>query len=363
MSLLAFGLLWCLGALVFMLTERHLSNLRYFECLYFCFSALLTIGYGDFSPKSNLGKAFFIVWSLFAVPIVTLLVQEMSNTVASAVNRGTITLADWTIMPKRGVLASFLSRHPRVKESIQYLDSRRRVKRGFQVHDPNRHSQMIPAEMELESETGSIFAAVNFTTDRTNVEGEWQKHASVPPHAIFPEPEFEVEPPQTEHDLAREITEAIKSVAHDLRSRRPRRYTYDEWKRFIRLMRFRVHKTRHLDHGSLPSSNWASSSACGGRDCTGESDERVLHWDWIGEDSPLLANIIEAEWVLDRLCESLDRYLRRQQAEGVSICISCCWLCIPVPELERRVLTINIEPEYRQGRCLHGQTQHCRCTR
>ena len=44
MAFLAFGILWCLGAFIFMLTEQHISGLRYFECLYFCFVALLTIG-------------------------------------------------------------------------------------------------------------------------------------------------------------------------------------------------------------------------------------------------------------------------------------------------------------------------------
>jgi len=44
MAALAFGLLWCMGAFVFMVTEAHIGGLRYFECLYFCFVALLTIG-------------------------------------------------------------------------------------------------------------------------------------------------------------------------------------------------------------------------------------------------------------------------------------------------------------------------------
>jgi len=44
MSFLAFGLLWGVGALVFMFSEQRLLGLSYFEALYFCFVSLLTIG-------------------------------------------------------------------------------------------------------------------------------------------------------------------------------------------------------------------------------------------------------------------------------------------------------------------------------
>jgi potassium channel subfamily K, other eukaryote len=45
MAILAFSILWCAGALVFYFSEARLSSLTYFEALYFCFVALLTIGY------------------------------------------------------------------------------------------------------------------------------------------------------------------------------------------------------------------------------------------------------------------------------------------------------------------------------
>ncbi len=44
MAVLAFGLLWFMGALVFMMSEKHLRDLGYFEALYYGFVALLTIG-------------------------------------------------------------------------------------------------------------------------------------------------------------------------------------------------------------------------------------------------------------------------------------------------------------------------------
>lgn len=44
LSVLAFGVLWCFGALVFMITEERILGMTYFESLYFCFVSLFTIG-------------------------------------------------------------------------------------------------------------------------------------------------------------------------------------------------------------------------------------------------------------------------------------------------------------------------------
>lgn len=44
MSFLAFGMLWCFGALVFMVTEERILGMSYFQALYFCFVSLFTIG-------------------------------------------------------------------------------------------------------------------------------------------------------------------------------------------------------------------------------------------------------------------------------------------------------------------------------
>ncbi len=45
MAFLAFGTLWGVGALIFMIMEQRLQDMSYFDALYFCFAALLTIGY------------------------------------------------------------------------------------------------------------------------------------------------------------------------------------------------------------------------------------------------------------------------------------------------------------------------------
>ncbi|KAK6610363.1 Outward-rectifier potassium channel TOK1 [Botrytis cinerea] len=268
MSIFAFSILWCGGATVFWRAEKREQDLTYFQALYFCYVSLLTIGYGDFAPKSNAGKPFFVVWSLIAIPTMTILISDMSSTVIAAINRGTFTLADWTIMPKAGVWHDFLMNHPRIhawlSKKTDEREAKKRIRHGFDVQNPDDRQMPIVDDVELDPES-SLGQVVE---------------------------EIEEPPEYTEHDLARKLATAIKRVANDLRADKPKKYSYEEWVEFTRLIRFSTHNAKEVEEE--------------------EEDEGLVEWDWIGEDSPMLADVSESEWVLDRLCESLNRYTRRQ---------------------------------------------------
>jgi potassium channel subfamily K, other eukaryote len=270
MSTLAFSILWCVGAVIFMITEQREQSLSYFEALYFCYVSLLTIGYGDFSPKSNAGKPFFVIWSLLAIPTMTILISDMGDTVVTAINRGTFTVADWTVMPRDGIWHDFLEDHPRLKAWIarkhEEREEKKRIKRGFTIQNP---------DMDVEVDT---------SLDR-------RAHPPSSPRGPTLE-ELASSTELTNHELARKLAMAIKRAAHDLHAEPPKKYSYEEWVEFTRLIRFSVKSKEEVE--------------------AEEQEEGLVEWDWIGEDSPMLANITEAEWVLDRLCESLNRYTRKQ---------------------------------------------------
>jgi potassium channel subfamily K len=44
-SIIAFGILWCIGAVVFWQAEKHTQNMTYFQALYFSYVSLLTASY------------------------------------------------------------------------------------------------------------------------------------------------------------------------------------------------------------------------------------------------------------------------------------------------------------------------------
>lgn len=252
MSIIAFGVLWCVGAVVFWRAESETQQLSYFEALYFCYVSLLTIGYGDLSPKSNAGKPFFVVWSLIAVPTMTILVSDLGETVIASYKRGTFKVADWSIMPKQGGWARFLDRHPRLRALLEQYQTNRRIEKGFGVGpDPD----------ELGGPPATIEKLATESLD--------------------------------EHDMAKRLALAIRKTADDLKSGNKRRYTYEEWVEFTRLIRFT--KYEHC----------------------AEDRKGLIEWDWIGENSPMMADQHECEWVLDRLCESLNRYMHKMVPEHV----------------------------------------------
>ncbi|KAF4635052.1 hypothetical protein G7Y89_g3044 [Cudoniella acicularis] len=266
-SAFAFSILWCVGAAIFYIAEKRIQDLSYFDTLYFCYVSLLTIGYGDFSPKSNAGKPFFVVWSLIAIPTMTILISNMSETVVTAINHGTFKVADWTVMPKEGVWHDFLETHPMLKEWINQKEKERqakkRIEQGFELQNPDEETAISGEEVLDQPPTLEKLA--------------------------------EETPENTEHELARLLAQAIKRVAHDLHDDQPKRYSYEEWVEFTRLIRFSSKKAEEVE--------------------AEEDEEGLVEWDWIGEDSPMLADVSESEWVLDRLCESLNRYTRRRAIE------------------------------------------------
>jgi potassium channel subfamily K len=267
LSVLAFTLLWCAGAAVFYVAERRIQGLTYFQCLYFCYVSLLTIGYGDYSPRSNAGKPFFVVWSLMAVPTMTILVSDLGDTIVKSYNRGTFKLADLTILPKRGVWQDV-------------------VNRLFPHTGEESHKGAATSNNDPKTEDSPVNErTVNESTD----EGATALNDLV------------AEDDLSDTELARHLAKAIKQVSADMRLNHPKKYTYEEWVEFGLLIRFSARKSHH--NHSPPHAEDETVF------------DEILEWDWIGEDSPMLTGLSESEWVLERLCESLDRYTRRQAFE------------------------------------------------
>ncbi|KAG6904972.1 hypothetical protein DXG01_005878 [Tephrocybe rancida] len=119
-SFFVFVVVWLAGALVFWFSEMvpHPSLLSeniksahqvtqrpqkwtYFEALYFSYTSLLTIGYGDFYPQSNSGKPFFVVWSLIAIPTVTVLISNLGDTLVTYLKNGLLWVGERTLLPER----------------------------------------------------------------------------------------------------------------------------------------------------------------------------------------------------------------------------------------------------------------------
>ncbi|KAI8941734.1 hypothetical protein NX059_002939 [Plenodomus lindquistii] len=298
-SVTTFSILWCVGAVVFWQSEKDTLGMTYFQALYFCYISLLTIGYGDLAPKSNAGRCFFVLWGLVAVPTMTILVGDLGDTVVAKFKGGWDGFADWAILPKEGIYRSFLNHHPWLLHWLQHrIDThatKKRLKTGFQPTDPEE------------------------TPNTSALDPDTDPDSTTTPEDIQPPPTIEVLAQEAERDssappptpsLSRRLALTIQAVAHDLRTGK-KKYTYEEWVEFTRLIRLTTHRYTHA-HGHTEAG--VDVSVSGEEDEEGE--EGLVNWDWIGEDSPMMSGMGESAWVLERLCESLVR-LERGRDRGV----------------------------------------------
>ncbi|CEL01064.1 hypothetical protein ASPCAL00656 [Aspergillus calidoustus] len=281
-SIAVFGVVWTCGALVFWALE---DGMTYFTALYFGFCCLLTIGYGDVTPTTNAARPFFIVWSLLAIPTMTMLISRMSDTLVRAYNRATGVVATWTfVLPTQGQWGVVRGGVPRVGRGLLHLFTKR----------PS-HQATLEKSAEMERKSAEL-------------EKGPSKSQSLPPPQSSTNPlsleDFARNPNPSSRELAQQLAQAIQQTVRDALSGEAKEYTYEEWVGFTRLIRFT----------SPRRAAEAETDGAGGM-VLDEDEFGVLSWDWIGEQSPLLAEKTEPEWVLDRLCESLFRYVA-MQGEG-----------------------------------------------
>lgn len=93
-TIILFVLFWLIGALIF----KYIEGWNYFNGVYFCFLCLVTIGYGDFHPDTALGRSFFVIWAISAVPLMTILISNLGDSLwdlADKLDCFTSTLVSW----------------------------------------------------------------------------------------------------------------------------------------------------------------------------------------------------------------------------------------------------------------------------
>ncbi|KAK6512313.1 Potassium channel [Arthrobotrys musiformis] len=327
-STVAFLTLWLLGAVIFMIAEKDTQGLTYFQALYFCYVSLLTIGYGDLSPRSNAGKAFFLLWSIWSVPTITILISSMGSTVIENFQNATLRLAEFTILPKEGIRQSLkeIWRNWRAKKR----EERERKERLRNPSLDRRGSRAVPTTLPPLGRMPTLKEVK--TTDR-------ESHDT--PHRGQPIPTFslndsDIESQQLEslqnsrpelleaqaekskplpedytfQELLAALTAAIRDVGRQVATDPKRAYEYAEWVEYTRLIRAcEMVKPQRLK-GLKPGEEILREHIDG--------EEGFVLWDWIGEDSPLLYEGREPAWVQDRLTKGLED-LVKEHLKSISL--------------------------------------------
>lgn len=266
-------LLWFLGAVVFTNAEKP-QGYSYFVWLYFSYTSLLTIGYGDLVVLSNSGKAFFVFWSLLAVPTLTILISNMGDTIIKAFKDFTIWIGSFTVLPDENGFASAL-------------------KLGLKTLNPQDVIKGKPVDGQT---------AFGATKERGL--DQLAKHIEIE--------ELEEAEEAAEHGdyLERDIhfyhfvlAKEVRQLMKDMDASPPKQYSYEEWSYYLRLVGededdSRNHrkpaKTRDYEDGHAPN----IGSAANGTETA---------WSWLGIRSPLMGNTNEPQWLLQRLSATMEK--------------------------------------------------------
>ncbi|KPA38339.1 outward-rectifier potassium channel tok1 [Fusarium langsethiae] len=228
--------LWLLGAVIFQVAEKAYQNWSYFDAFYFCFEAWTTIGYGDLTPVSNAGRSFYVFWSLMALPAMTVLISNASDTVVRIIRDATILVGNVTILPNdrpfRRNVKGLINKvtfgklfHNQDSETVVPITCDRTFEKGL-IGDKDR-SQSKPnhdRRLAITTVTGHPIPpsteplktkfSSNSTPDLTHCAQE-----------LIATIDFQVL-----------LLSEIQTVANHLQESQPHHYTFEEWTWYLKLL-------------------------------------------------------------------------------------------------------------------------------
>jgi potassium channel subfamily K len=283
-SVVAALLLWFLGAVVFMHSEKP-QGYSYFTWLYFAYTSLLTIGYGDLVVLSNSGKAFFVFWSLLAVPTLTILISNMGDTIIKAFKDFTIWIGSFTVLPDENGLASAL------KVGMG------RMKRGKVWKEKALDHKDAPGASE---QRGLDQAAENIEAEELGEAKEAEEHGDY----------FERDVHLYHFVLAKEI----RQILRDMNISPPRQYTYEEWTYYLQLL---GQDEEDASGHRRPQVQYQHSKG-DAPDIGTADDGNDINWSWLGIRSPLMGNTNEPEWLLQRLTAKLEAEMHKLSSSNTA---------------------------------------------
>ena len=312
--------LWLFGALIFYFCE-HEQQWSYFGSVYFAYTTLLTIGYGDYKPFSNSGKPFFVFWSLLAVPTLTILISNMGDTVVKAIRDATLYLGEITLLPgEQGTARAHM-------KQVAAKATGGKITKGNEMDAPpgltSTHDERIGKE-DAENQTtamsrGADFLTAGIETDELKQMKSAERRGDKLGENI--------------HEYHYLIAREFRSVMGHLNESPPRKYSFEEWSWFLKLMgedegRAESHRAPLV---KVKNGAGASTGASAGGEEEGEGEGKPdiqdpqtedgaggREWSWMGNRSPLMGEMEEAEWVLQRLSVTLEKALKRHSEAASS---------------------------------------------
>ncbi|KAI0450958.1 hypothetical protein F5B21DRAFT_408258 [Xylaria acuta] len=341
------AVLWLVGAKIFQESEAPYQNWSYFDGVYFSFQAMTTIGYGDITPVSNSAKAFFVFWSLLALPTLTILISNAGDTVVKGIRDTTVLLGNITILPgERGYkmdIKHFLARlsfgiifaEETIHESPPgFLGAAQphpdEDKDGDDEDDEddelcspgrqNNYEENARTTVKTSRDPSSAESSGEHTRTRVLSKAKAKGKAKAIKETARHLEREDIEPsnahsipdelPKTRAEHRLVLINEIRRVSKHLQHSPPRKYTYQEWAWYLRLIgEDESDASTHRKPLKKPQSadDQQDPRRPGG---DGDKVDEKPKWSWVGHRSPLMDTRDEAEWILDKLSQRLREELQ-----------------------------------------------------
>ncbi|CAJ2505348.1 Uu.00g127420.m01.CDS01 [Anthostomella pinea] len=359
-STTTWAVLWLVGSKIFQVCEEPYQGWSYFDGVYFSFTALTTLGNGDLTPVSNQGKAFFVFWSLLALPTQTVLISNAGDTIVKVIRDGTLRLGSVTILPGESGFKKD-TKQLLAKLSFGVLFAEERIEEsppgffGFaQRHEDTEEEEDGEESSDSHTNKGAGNRRPKPKPDdpakrgrapskpKQSDEGKDLEAARPKRETSTARKDVPTELPKTRSEYHLVLIDEIRRVTRHLEHSPPRKYTYKEWAWYLRLIdedesSAETHRkpvkvprgkdehpavigdTPNQDGGadadvSVPMGNLPQSEH--GEKGKGDPRQQKLQWSWVGHRSPLMDTREEAEWILEKLeaklCEELRAVVKEQ---------------------------------------------------
>ncbi|KAI0142860.1 voltage-gated potassium channel [Xylariaceae sp. FL1272] len=334
------AVLWLVGAYIFQASEHPYQGWTYFDGVSFAFQAMTTIGYGDNTPVSNTSKAFFVFWSFLALPTLTVLISNAGDTIVKEIKEVTILLGNITILPgeqgfRKSVkqICSRLSAGKLFQEEYMFesppgflgaAQPRRQKEEDEDFDDESCDAEAADDVKESADSSTRATRGQSSTNPGTNTQGTSKTGNSKSQSRGWRQPlvgdGIPDELPRTRSEYHLVLVDEIRRVMLHLQESPPRRYTYQQWAWYLRLIG--EDESSAATHRSPPKKPELEPAGAGPtaetHSCSDQADnalpgpETDAKWSWIGHRSPLMDTRQEAEWILNKISERL-----RQELENV----------------------------------------------
>ncbi|KAI1158271.1 voltage-gated potassium channel [Nemania serpens] len=351
----SWAVLWLVGAKIFQVCEGPYQYWSYFDGVYFSFQAMATIGYGDHLLVSNPGKAFFVFWSLLALPTLTILISNAGDTIIKGIRDTTVLLGNITILPgERGYKMDVKHFFSKLSFGVLFTEAIQETPPGFlgasaghaeeddsslsssssESQGDEREKTISENKVPRRSSSGEPSRSNRLGSAASKIRSTKDKAKQI--EKMRKEQKRKLEPfdgrkifdrlPRTRAEYHLVLIDEIRRVSQHLQHTPPRQYTYQEWAWYLRLIgedesdvathRTLVHKPESSENGE--PSRIARTRSLGGNTTDSRKQEGRQQWSWVGHRSPLMDTRDEAEWILDKLSMKLRQELQvaLEESEG-----------------------------------------------